>query len=497
MRLRLGLFWRIIFWYFMVLLVVGGVFCVGLNYRLRNTPFQPAHLFSTDRLFEVAFVIAEDLSGHDAEQWNERLEHWSTVYGVDFILMSRAGRIAGPEFPIPEAFRNHRSARPGHEDRRGEYRGGQENPGGAAAQLMADGPRRGTEFFAEFKNGRPPTRLFHRTDDPTRYWGGLAIPIFGEDPPPRRHMLLVVSGSWTGNGIFFDVVPWLLLAAVVVLVSVLLWAPLVRTITRPVVSMTTAAERIAAGDFDVKVDERRRDEIGRLGRAINDMADRLGRLIDGQKRFLGDVAHELASPIARIKLGLGILERKVDDENRQRVGEVLDDADHMSALVDELLSFTRVSAAGGQIRREELRVADLVARVVSREAPGPASVTVDVAADLAVHADDGLLDKALANLLRNGLRYAGDDGPIAIRATASGDRIRLEVSDRGPGVPPATIEQIFEPFFRPEAGRDADSGGVGLGLAIVKSCAVACRGSVSARNLSPRGLAVTLDLPRA
>jgi two-component system sensor histidine kinase CpxA len=131
-------------------------------------------------------------------------------------------------------------------------------------------------------------------------------------------MLLAVSDSVTGNGFFFDPLPWMIVAAAIVLISALLWIPMVRYITRPLTRMTLATEEVANGGFDVSIHESRTDEIGRLARAINHMTSRLSAFVKGQKRFLGDVAHELGSPIARIQFGLGALEQRVDAKSRKR-----------------------------------------------------------------------------------------------------------------------------------------------------------------------------------
>jgi two-component system sensor histidine kinase CpxA len=144
-------------------------------------------------------------------------------------------------------------------------------------------------------DGKP--HFMMRTRRPSRYWSGLRIPLpSGPMQPPETAILLAVSDSLTGNGFFFDPLPWMVVAAAVILISVLLWIPMVRNITRPLARMTRATEEIANGRFDVSIHEPRTDEIGRLAKAINHMTARLSAFVKGQKRFLGDVAHELGSP---------------------------------------------------------------------------------------------------------------------------------------------------------------------------------------------------------
>jgi two-component system sensor histidine kinase CpxA len=111
-----------------------------------------------------------------------------------------------------------------------------------------------------------------------------------------------------------------------------------------------------------------------------------------------------------------------------------------------------------------------------------------------VMASAELLTRAVANLLRNAVKYAGKAGPVTVSAKAQDAQVEITVADCGPGVAEEYLDRLFEPFFRPEPSRDSDSGGVGLGLAIVKTCVESCGGTVSARNLRPKGFAVTMVL---
>jgi two-component system sensor histidine kinase CpxA len=307
-------------------------------------------------------------------------------------------------------------------------------------------------------------------------------------------VLLAVSDSITGNGFFFDPLPWMIVALLMVVLSLLLWVPLIRSITRPVTRMTRAAESIALGNFDVHMAEPRADEIGRLAGAINHMTSRLKGFVNGQKRFLGDIAHELTSPMARIQVGLGILEQKAGPESREQVADVMADVDHMSNLVGELLSFSRAGMNPEKMRLAATRLLPLVQQVVQREGGKHAQIHINIDKALSVLAVPELLSRALANIVRNAVVYAGDRGPIRIDAERVRDTATIRVTDPGPGVPEEFMAQLFEPFFRPEPSRDRDSGGVGLGLAIVKTCIDACKGSVSARNLKPGGFEVSVML---
>ena len=125
---------------------------------------------------------------------------------------------------------------------------------------------------------------------------------------------------------------------------------------------------------------------------------------------------------------------------------------------------------------------------------GAAKIVVRIKPGVRVIASSELLTRALANLLRNTVKYASGDGPIVVNTQKRNGRVDIEVRDMGSGVPDDLLDQLFEPFFRLEASRNRDSGGVGLGLAIVKTCVETCKGSVSAANLNPKGFAVTIHL---
>jgi two-component system sensor histidine kinase CpxA len=361
------------------------------------------------------------------------------------------------------------------------------------APLEKNAIKRKPPLHADGLDGRPS--FIMKTLHPTRYWTGVRIPLPpNTSHPPAPALLLAISDSVTGNGFFFDPLPWMIVAAAVILISVFFWIPMIRNITQPLTRMTRATEKIAQGRFDVTLNEPRADEIGRLAKAINHMTVRLSTFVKGQKRFLGDVAHELGSPIARIQFGLSALEQRVNTENRKRVVEVIEDIDHMSKLVNELLAFSRAQMNSKTIQLENVILHPLVQAAVKREITPAAEIIINIDPEIRVLASAELLTRALANLVRNAVKYAGDNGPINVLAERKKDTVSIEVRDIGPGVSEDLLDQLFEPFFRPEPSRDRDSGGVGLGLAIVKTCVETCQGRVVARNLKPRGFAVTITL---
>jgi two-component system sensor histidine kinase CpxA len=334
-----------------------------------------------------------------------------------------------------------------------------------------------------------------QSSEPDRYW--VIIRSTETHPEFRNGALIAASSdSPTGHGFYFDVKPYVWWGAGVLGLSILIWFPFVRGLTRSISKMRNATASLAEGKFQAQAEERRRDEVGELGREINRMASRLAGYMNGQKRFLGDVAHELSAPTARLQVALAILEqRATSDADRERLADVREEAEHMGSLVNELLQFSRASVSGRKVELQPTKLHAVAEKAVNREAADTSQVQIEVPTNLEAMCDPDLLLRALSNLLRNSIRYGGHAGPIKVRGENVGTTVRVSVEDCGPGIPESELPRIFEPFYRVDVARTPEAGGgAGLGLAIVATCAEGCGGSVSARNLSPRGLAVTIQL---
>jgi two-component system sensor histidine kinase CpxA len=327
------------------------------------------------------------------------------------------------------------------------------------------------------------------------YWIGLRVPFHSGEYEGRVPATLLIHprSSW-GLLRLLDVQPWLLAGAAVIAFSILFWIPIVRSITRSLGQLTVATGKIADGEFQTRVSAARRDEIGRLGDSVNQMAGRLDTLVNGQRRFLADIAHELGSPIGRLQVAVEILESRAADPTLQaQVADVREEVQQMSALVNELLTFTKAGLRPRPAELAPVELAPLVAQAVAREG-GTARISTDVPAGLAARADGPLLTRAVANLVRNAIRYSGDSTPIKVTAHEGGGRVMVTVADEGPGVPPEALARLGEPFYRPEAARTRETGGTGLGLAIVRSAVAACGGEVRFANLAPHGFSAEIAL---
>jgi len=487
MKLRFPLFAKILLWFFLNLVLLGAVFYGFFRIQFRVGLDSLLAGQAGERIESLRQVIGYELKDAPTATWTDVLDRFNAAYGVHFYLFRPNGtQTAGEPVVLPSEVSG----------RFGEL-GPTPRPAPKEQLDRPPRPRRDDTPPPRQETGprRSHPKFMVRTTSPVRYWVG--IPLGGgergrSDSPPQ--VLLVMSETLSGGGLFFDFKPWVMIGFGAVIVSVLFWLPLIRGITRSVSQMTHATAQVAEGRFDVRVDETRHDELGRLGEAINRMSGRLAGFVTGQKRFLGDVAHELCSPLARIQMALGILEQRADENQRAYVDDVREEVQQMSQLVNELLSFSKAGLREKEIQLQPVALAELARRVAVREAGDSGQVQVQIADELRAQAEPDLLARALANLVRNAIRYAGHAGPVIISAAAQDGHIILTVIDAGPGVPEESLLQIFDPFFRLETSRSRDTGGMGLGLAIVKTCVQACQGAVAARNRQPTGLEVEIRL---
>jgi two-component system, OmpR family, sensor histidine kinase CpxA len=411
-----------------------------------------------------------------------------------YLVTPRATAVAGPELQAPSSvISDMRKSMP------------PPRPGGR----LPPPPRKGGDFMRPLpredgpprRDGPPPIRsaesvFLSVVHNPTSYWVGVRVPVAPDGDRPNEPVVLMLHTSSMFNPqLFFDWRLWAGIGLSVVAVSMLCWVPFIQSLTRSIAQMDRATARIAAGHFDTAVDGRRGDELGHLGEQINHMSSRLQSFVKNQKRFLGDIAHELCAPIARIQFALGILEQKAEAAQQPHVAALHDEIQEMSALVNELLSFSKAGLQPGAASPlTQVNIAAVVRRAVSRECSAGTAVEVDVPTALTGMAAEALLQRAIANVLRNAVRYAAAAGPISISARKESHQVAIAVADCGPGLPDSELEVVFAPFYRPETARARETGGVGLGLAIVQTCVQACRGTVVCRNRTPSGLEVTIRL---
>lgn len=504
MKPRFPLYAKILTWFFLNIIVLGVIGWFILHSQVKSGVDSFLSGYVTQRVEPLAREVIAELGKTSKDDWGEVLNRRSTENGVAFCLVLEGERgLFGtvPELPDelrrrlpkgpPPGMRNRGPRRPRNDT--GDENGNASPPPGEqdddASRDMRPGPLNGPFPIHQ--------RFFVRTDNPEYYWVGIQTRFTSVDEGGAPGAIFMRSKTFSAGGLFFDYTPWLLGTSSIVFISALFWVPLVRSITGSVSRVTKAAEQIAEGQFEVHVDTKRSDEIGRLSDAINRMAERLSGFVHGQKRFLGDTAHELCAPIARMQMALGILEQRADPKQQPYVDDVREELQNMSVLVNELLSFSKAGLRPKALKLKAIDVNALVQKIVSREVKDLAEIDLNIPEKLAVMGEEDLLVRAIGNVVRNAIRYASKSGPIQIAARTVKEGVEIIISDHGPGVPDDNISKLFDPFFRVDASRNRETGGVGLGLTIVKTCVEACGGTVSARNRKSGGLRVILRLQPA
>lgn len=283
------------------------------------------------------------------------------------------------------------------------------------------------------------------------------------------------------------------------LASLLCAAGLAWYVAKPIRQLRGAFDAAADGNLEVQIGERmgkRNDELADLGHDFDRMTGHLRALMDGQRRLLHDVSHELRSPLARLQAAIGLARQQPArlEDSLQRIER---EGERMNRLVGELLTLSRLEAGvGAPLERVDLGelIGDLVADA-RYEAVGK-SITVNCQnpSKFFVRANGELLHRAIENVVRNALRYSPVGGVVSVTLSSLGGGLcQIEITDQGPGVPGADLEAIFTPFFR-GAGQGE---GYGLGLAIARRVLTAIDGKIHAESGVDRGLRVVMKLPTA
>ena len=264
--------------------------------------------------------------------------------------------------------------------------------------------------------------------------------------------------------------------------------PIIRRLTVRLEDLRRGVERWGEGDLSVRVPERGNDEVAFLAQRFNHAAERVETLMNSHKSLLANASHELRSPLARIRMGLELMEPEPPVRAREEIARNIAELDQ---LIDEILLASRLDARESDIGTvETVDLTGLVAEECAR-------VDAELAATLAgqpvvVQGVAKLLRRAVRNLLENARRYA--NGPVQVALECRGPDAILRVCDRGPGVPVGERERIFEPFYRMKGASERE-GGVGLGLALVKSITLRHHGNVRCEDNPGGGACFVVRMP--
>ncbi len=284
----------------------------------------------------------------------------------------------------------------------------------------------------------------------------------------------------------------LVVVLVILFIAVAVGAyPVVRRLTRRLEALKLGVEQFGAGQLHHRVQVTGHDEVAAVALSFNVAAARVEAVVRSHQSLLANASHELRSPLARMKMAVSMLDDAAPAQRERLKKEIDTNVAELDALVEEVLLASRLDAAPSSGRGELREHVELLGLAAEEGARVDATV---VGAPTTVLAEDRLIRRALRNLLENACRYGGSEIEVVIES--HGGRAEVRVCDRGPGVPEAMRERIFESFFR-LPGHAEQAGGVGLGLSLVKQIAERHSGSVRCEGREGGGSCFVLSLPLA
>jgi heavy metal sensor kinase len=273
----------------------------------------------------------------------------------------------------------------------------------------------------------------------------------------------------------------------------------------PIRAMADQARKISADSLDERLPAGNpEDEFGRLAGVINDAFSRVRESFEQLRRFTADASHELRTPLTAMRsVGEVALQKPLDPAaSRDVIGSMLEEVEHLTRLVENLLKLTRAESGAIAVKRELVDLRGLVAGVaghlrVLADEKGQ-RLHIGAAAPAFAECDPEILRQGLTNLLHNAIKYTPAGGEIRVDViTLSATEAAIEIADSGPGIPPMHRSRVFERFYRVDEGRSRDAGGVGLGLAIARWAVEANGGRIELESEEGKGSLFRIVLPLA
>lgn len=462
-----SLFLRILLWFglAMVLAAVAS-FVVGVIAERRAGDMAPPHLVQA---FGVYSQTAADVFERDGP-------------AAVAAYLQRVGQASGIHAVLV--------------DERGAEVSGQPAPAGS--EELAQRARETMTFVNDMSRARPLNAQAVRSPN-----GATYVLIAEDEWQPRRPAFAAPARPGSFRFTLFSITRWLL---PLVLVGGLFSYWLARYLSTPMVELRGVTQELAEGKLDARVNHKllnRRDEIGHLGRDFNVMAGRIESLMEAQRRLLGDISHELRSPLARQGVALGLARRNAGPQATPALDRIEREAGRLNEMIGQLLTLSRVESGADRLENEEIDLAALLKEVADDadfEARGR-DRTVRIIRDepITIRGVFELVRSAIENVVRNAVRYTGAGTQVDIALTSktvNRDRFAvITVRDHGKGVPGESIKEIFRPFYRVEDDRDRKTGGTGLGLSIAARAVRLHQGTINAANAEDGGLIVEIRLP--
>ena len=335
-------------------------------------------------------------------------------------------------------------------------------------------------------------RLYHGRKSGSGAYAVVPIALEA-DKGSTLHVLFTKGGSSHPEGGFA------LGLAVIGAVIALLVIPVSRFISRPINALRHSAGRIAEGDLSHRATVKGKDEIGKLGRAFNHMADRLEKMIRGGRELTAHISHELRTPLTRIRIAEEMLREKMEQQNcaglERYLNDIREDIEELDDLIGRILTLSKYDLKEKPLNPEPLDPADLMNGLLSRLKPAMErkglQLTTDLSFQTPLWGDRNALQTAFSNILENAVKYAPTGGRVKVEMKADESALEVRVANTAERVPEEEMERVFEPFHRLGAAKE---GGFGLGLAITRKIIEAHEGTIGA-HYGEEGFTITTRLP--
>jgi two-component system sensor histidine kinase CpxA len=288
-----------------------------------------------------------------------------------------------------------------------------------------------------------------------------------------------------------------------IIISFLFCWLLAKSFTTPLIALQQASKAIGEGKLTTRINkfDKRADEFGDLARSFNQMAEQLENNISAHQRLLGDVSHELRSPLTRLQLAIALTEKNKGNEIEQQkhLMRCETEIDRLEEMIADVLTLSRLEHHQNNYAPEEVNINKLVKYVIDDcqylANSKDISIRFEGNINTILFADSKLLASAISNIINNAVKYSPSNDVVFVSLIQDNNLITLSILDNGPGVPDETLDKLFKPFYRVADGRERNSGGTGLGLAIAQPAIVLHGGKVVAENISDGGFKVTITIP--
>lgn len=293
----------------------------------------------------------------------------------------------------------------------------------------------------------------------------------------------------------------LLITLGIVLVASL-W--LSRHVVKPVITLKQASQKMANGALSTRVGSTigaRRDELGQLGGAFDEMAEQLEKTITSQKQLLRDISHEIRTPLTRQRIAIDLVRELLKDDRptENLLNKIEAQNNKLNELIENLLTLNRLNDGSNQLSMESVDLTPLISELVDDAEIEASTKKITIMKQglesAVIKGNRILLARAFENIVGNTLKYSPENAIVLVDISSADNGIIITIEDQGPGLSEEEIKQVFTPFYRADNSRTQTTGGYGLGLSIVKKVVDLHQGKVELHSPEKGGLCVRVYLP--